>query len=170
MPEEEFSTLFFGGFSEDNNLGFASGVDEYNADHCDDAVIYTENFDPVLFFFPPTTREMATAIGNVASHEAGHILGLNHVDDERALMDTESAATALLTDQEFRQAPLNHQIAPIGVQDAALLLTESLGLTGEGNAARRVLPSAHERFRLRGAQEAPRKGEVSRIRPLYGGN
>ncbi len=130
LPQGHYSTIFFGGFKE-NILGFAEGVDEYNVDHCDDAIVYTESFGLDLFFFPPTARQMATAIGNVAAHESGHILGLSHVNDDRALMDADSNAPTLLTDQEFREAPLSKQIAPIGVQDAVLLLTESVGLLPE---------------------------------------
>jgi len=126
-PGVHFSTVFFGGFGNDI-LGLADMVDQHNQDFCDDAIIYTESFDPNLVFFRvPTVEQMSQAIANVASHEAGHILGLNHVDNDRAIMDTESPSQALIDDQEFMQAVLSRQIAPIGTQDAVLLLTESIG-------------------------------------------
>ena len=126
LPTAPFSTIYFGGVSEEDHLGFAESIDEFNADRCDDAIVYTGSFDVRIFGFP-TTQAMATALGNVAAHESGHILGLYHVDDGSAIMDAESPATTLLTDQEFRAAPLSRQVAPLGVQDAVLLLSESVG-------------------------------------------
>ncbi len=125
----EYSTIHFGGFHS-GAFGIAEAVDLYNTDYCDDAIIYTESFDPSVFSTPPTALEMGTAIGNIASHEAGHLLGLNHVDDDDALMDDRSAADAFLEDQEFMEAPLSSDIMPIGLQDAVTLLTETVGLLG----------------------------------------
>ena len=71
---------------------------------------------------------LGVAIGNIASHEAGHILGLNHVDDPTALMDAVSPADTFLQNQDFKTAPLSEQILPIGFQDALLLLAEIVGL------------------------------------------
>ncbi|UCE59539.1 MAG: matrixin family metalloprotease [Phycisphaerales bacterium] len=121
-----FSTVFFGGFDR-NAFGQAESVDNYNEDYCDDAIIYTESFGLSVFTFTPTVSEMGIAIGNVAAHEAGHLLGLNHVDDDRALMDDQSAADVFITDQEFMEAPLSDDIMPIGTHDAVLLLTETVG-------------------------------------------
>jgi hypothetical protein len=73
---------------------------------------------------------MGVAIGNVASHESGHLLGLNHVHDETALMDEVNPADTFLLDQDFKEAPLSETIGPFGVQDAFLLLQEILGLSG----------------------------------------
>ncbi|MHC4697572.1 MAG: matrixin family metalloprotease [Planctomycetota bacterium] len=123
----EFSTVFFGGFSHDA-FGMAESVDLYNEDFCDDAIIYTESFEPRVFTFVPTVAEMGVAIGNVAAHEAGHLLGLNHVDDDRALMDDRSPADVFVTDQEFMEASLSSDIMLIGTQDAVLLLSETVGL------------------------------------------
>ncbi|MCH8252703.1 MAG: matrixin family metalloprotease [Planctomycetes bacterium] len=128
LPENDapVSTIFFGGFDA-RAFGQAEGVDLYNAEFCDDAIIFAESFTTNLFSTTPTAGQMAIAIGNVASHEAGHLLGLNHVADDDALMDDRSAADAFLRDQEFIEAPLSTDVMPIGVQDAALLLFETVG-------------------------------------------
>ena len=122
-----YSTVYFGGYRSDA-FGIAESVDLYNADYCDDAIIYTESFVPSIFTGVPSVAQLGVAIGNIASHEAGHLLGLNHVDDDRALMDDRSVADAFLADQEFMEAPLSSDIMAIGWQDAVLLLGETVGL------------------------------------------
>jgi len=122
----EFSTVYIGGFNA-RAFGEAESVDLYNADYCDDAIIYAESFVPGIFSVPPSVQQLGVAIGNVTAHEAGHLLGLNHVDDDTALMDDRSAADAFLDDQEFKNADLSSDIMTIGTQDAALLLDETVG-------------------------------------------
>lgn len=122
----EFSTVFFGGFNA-GAFGIAEQVDLYNVDRCDDAIIFTESFGLGVFSFTPTTAEMAVAIGNVAAHEAGHVLGLNHVDNDLDLMDDRSPADAFIENQEFMESPLSSDIMPIGTQDGVLLLNQSVG-------------------------------------------
>ncbi|MCH7873527.1 MAG: matrixin family metalloprotease [Planctomycetes bacterium] len=122
----EFSSVFFGGRNV-NAFGLSESVDLYNVDFCDDAVIFTESFSPALFSQIPTAAELSVAIANVASHEAGHILGLNHVTDDLALMDDQSTTDALLVDQRFQQAPLSPDVMSIGTQDSVLLLLETVG-------------------------------------------
>ena len=124
------STIHFGGFNA-QSFGLSESVDLYNVDFCDDAVIYAESFTPSVFSFLPTAAELGVAIGNVASHEMGHLLGLNHTDDDRDLMDDRSSADVFLTDQEFMEAPLSSDIMPIGTQDGVLLLQETVGGVGE---------------------------------------
>lgn len=126
-PDERVSTLYFGGYRPDV-FGESEHIDWYNANCCDDAIIYVESFNPdEVFFRIPSVTGMCRAIANVATHEAGHNLGLNHVDDDTDIMDTQSAAEALLRIQEFKESPLSEQIAPLGTQDAVLLLLEALG-------------------------------------------
>lgn len=127
-PEGTYSTVLFGG-SNLNAFGISEHVDTYNRDSEDVAVIFTESFRPRLFSRPPTADEMGVAIGNIGSHEAGHLLGLNHVRDATAVMDEVNPADTFLEDQEFKEAPLSPTIAPLGVQDALLLLQEILGIT-----------------------------------------
>lgn len=134
------STVFFGGFNE-TAFGIAENVDLYNADFCDDAVIFTESFTPSSFTLTPTAEEMGLAIGNVGSHEAGHLLGLNHVNDDLDLMDDRSPADAFLLDQEFMDSPLSTDIMPIGTQDGVLLLDEIVG-----SRAAELLMMRHQRL------------------------
>ena len=124
-----FSTIYFGGFDR-FSFGISENVDLNNVDLCDDALVFAESFDPGVFSFTPTLEELALAIGNVAAHEAGHLLGLNHVSNDLALMDDQSAADAFIEDQEFMEAPLSSDIMAIGTQDAVLLLNENVGPAG----------------------------------------
>ena len=126
-----YSTVYFGGFNP-SAFGIAEAVDLYNADFCDDAIIYAESFSPLVFTGVPSTAQLAVAIANVATHEAGHLLGLNHVSDDRAIMDDRSPADAFLEDQEFMEAPLSSDIMSIGTQDAVLLLQEIVGPPAPG--------------------------------------
>jgi len=117
-----YSTVLFG---EQNNeaYGVAEQIDHYNADPDDAAIVFTGSFSPTQggFSHTPTIAELATAIGNVASHEAAHLLGLNHVTDPTALMDATGGPDTLLADQQFKLAPLDDAIFPLGQQDALLL-------------------------------------------------
>ncbi len=126
----EVATIFMGGFSA-TMFGIADSVDLYNADFCDDAIIFSESFSPRIFTTQPSLAGLAEAIGNVTAHEAGHLLGLNHVDDDNAIMDDRSAADAFLADQEFINAPLSRDIMSLGTQDAAMLLEDIVGLVGK---------------------------------------
>ncbi len=126
-PAAATSTVFIGGF-DDRVFGLAEDVDVYNFDRCDDAIIYSESFDPAFVFsFTPTVNEMGLAIGNIVSHEAGHLLGLFHVSDDTALMDDASPADAFVADQDFKRAPLAGDVVDLGSQDAAALLLEIVG-------------------------------------------
>lgn len=125
-PGVRFSTVHFGGFDQ-TMFGIAEDVDLYNLEYCDDAIIFAESFSPVVFSRAPSAVELGTAIGNVAAHEAGHLLGLNHTNDDLDLMDDQSPADAFLLDQEFMSAPLSEDIMPIGQQDGVLLLDEIVG-------------------------------------------
>ena len=139
LPSDiEFSTVVFGGLNLEA-FGISEQVDIYNLDFCDDAVIFTESFSPQFFGQTPTAAELAVAIANVASHEAGHLLGLNHVSDDRALMDDVSPTDVLLNDQVFRESVLSPDIIPIGTQDSVLLLMETIGPNPDTVLSRVVL-------------------------------
>lgn len=127
LPDGEYSSIFFGANSSEA-FGVAESIDAYNADRDDDAVIFTNLFTEDLFGRTLTIEELGTAIGNVASHEMGHLLGLNHVADVEDLMDTTGGAGTLLLDQDFlRDSPLDSSVFPFGIQDAWLWLMETLG-------------------------------------------
>jgi Matrixin len=129
-PSEPFTTIFFGGFHPPGveAFGISESVDSYNADPADVGIIFSETFRSSVFSTPPSIDQMGVAIGNIAAHEFGHLLGLNHVDDETAIMDAVSPADTFLDVQTFQRAPLfASELFPIGFQDAMLLLTQIVG-------------------------------------------
>jgi len=123
---ESYSTLLFGGRSPDA-YGEAQVIDTYNADPTDSAIIFTEMFTPGRFGGVLTADELGTAIGNVAAHELGHLLGLNHVANVADFMDTTGDSSTLLDPVGTANSPLHGDVAPLGTQDSFLLLLETLG-------------------------------------------
>jgi hypothetical protein len=119
------STLYFGEYSR-TTFGISQQVDFWNADCCDDGIIFTDNFVEV-FAVRPSVDGVAVAIGNVAAHEGGHLLGLSHVADITDLMDTTGVASTLLENQQFKRSRLDRSIFPIGFQDGPKMLFLTVG-------------------------------------------
>ena len=124
-PDEAYSTLHFGQYDRDL-LGVAENIDEYNLDVSQAAIIFTDTF-AAFAVLNPSVEEIAQALANVASHETGHLLGLYHCTDTRAVMDVTASLRQMLGDQSFARAPLQDEYFPVGYQDAVQMLIENVG-------------------------------------------
>jgi hypothetical protein len=129
-PATPHSTVYFGGRSS-NAFAIAEQIDTFNADHTDNAIIFTDTFRNA-FSSVPTLGKMATAIGNTTAHEIGHLLGLVHTRECTDLMDTTCNNDSLLQLQVFKLAPLDDTVFPIGLQNSTDLIEWAIGLATAG--------------------------------------
>ncbi|MFH0981485.1 MAG: matrixin family metalloprotease [Planctomycetota bacterium] len=124
-PTGPHTTLHFGAY-DPGLLGLADYVDEFNQAVTQKAIIFVDTFQAFLPL-DPSVEEMANALANVAAHEAGHLLGLNHTVDPREIMDITANLRQMLASEAFRRSPLHSEVFPAGYQDAAQLLVEAVG-------------------------------------------
>ncbi len=128
VPSEPHSTIYFGG-EDPSAFAIAEQIDVFDQDHSDDAIVFTDGFRGA-FATTPSLQQMATAIGNTAAHEIGHLLGLVHTRDCRGLMDTTCANDVLLATQIFKLSPIDETVFPFGLQNAPELLEWAIGTLG----------------------------------------
>jgi hypothetical protein len=141
IPDHDTTSLYFGLYDE-GLLGLADYVDVQNANLNQAAIIYTETFE--LFMpFNPSVEQMAQTIANVASHEAGHLLGLHHTEDVRGIMDISASAFEMTLDQTFRRSKLERNVFRVGAQDSYANLLDTVGATSVAKflAAAMVVPA-----------------------------
>ena len=121
-PQGPHQTVYFGGYSF-WLFGTSSYIDPRNETLTGSAVVATLT---IADAYPGLdAAQMALAIGNVATHESGHLLGLRHTEGLTDIMavgpDPTSAALEFTTSPLYEGEQYNGQI---GLQDAPTLLSE----------------------------------------------
>jgi hypothetical protein len=154
--------LYFGTY-DPALLGVAEGVDEYNADAVQSAIVFTDTFGEFLNL-DPSIDEISQAIANVASHEIGHLLGLVHTSDPRGIMDVTASLEELVLDQTFIVSPIYAGVFPLGVQDDVQVLLDGVG--GDLVAARKAANKAAQRLAVLRSRNGELKTPARSRRPL----
>ncbi len=135
-PSGAVSTLYFGNFNS-QFLGLADNVDTDNANLTQEAIIYTEDLSMYEGLFP-TAEETAQALANIASHELGHLLGLEHTREALDCMATAATARQVYeNDCAFQRSLMQEDVFPVGWQNGAQLLLWNIGSSGAAAAERR---------------------------------
>lgn len=133
-PAAAHTRLYFGNFSADF-LGLADNVDVGNLVPDQKAIIFTETLAQ-WEILQPSLEQVAQAIANVASHELGHLLGLDHTGEAGDVMAVARSAGQMLdNDAVYRRAALESGVFPMGWQDSYTTLMRNVGanpITGAG--------------------------------------
>ncbi|HNQ24602.1 MAG TPA: matrixin family metalloprotease [Phycisphaerae bacterium] len=139
--DNSMTCVYFGTY-DPGLLGVAEGVDEFNTLGPQEAFVFTDTF-AAFMVISPTADELSQALANVASHEAGHLLGLVHTTDYDDLMDITASLNRLLQDQYFTRAPLHPEVFPLGYQDGVQTLLNTAG--GDAEAVQAALAGRLEK-------------------------
>ncbi len=121
-PADPHSSVFISASINLTFYGMSSGIDWYNQNPSDTAVIFAGS----LAVSNLSQEEFITALANVAAHEMGHLSGLAHTRDHTELMDQVTPLNFLDQTQDFHLAPLAE--FPTGVENTPQLLQSALGL------------------------------------------
>ncbi len=144
IPQGPRHTVHFGLYDE-RLLGLAENIDPYNSNPQQEAIVFTDSF-ALFSVFRPSAQQIAQTLANVASHEAGHLLGLRHTRDVHDIMDTTASARQMMVNQWFRSAQLHETVLPVGFQDSPALLAWTLGGQLVGPTAGKVFEAQMARL------------------------
>jgi WD40 repeat protein len=135
-----YQTIYVGGSTFDNLLGIADYIDPRNATTTGTAIVYaTEIAEQGIggqFTLPiSTVQDLGNAIGTVAAHEIGQLLGLRNTDDATDIMEGWSVRQVgdptipriIKTDAVVSASEQVAGLEAIGIQDADRLLEETVG-------------------------------------------